>query len=267
MAGTGDRGLRGDDAGLEPGERDDWLECRAGRINPGRRLVDQRVALVGREFLPGRMRQPGRELHRIEARARQHREHVAIRRVEQHAGDAGLALDAAGDEFLHRDVEPENDVIAGLPRLTRQLAHDAAMRVDLDLAGAGEAAQPLVLRPLDPAPADAEIGQLEQRIAGQILIGHRRHVAQHMRGHRAIGIIPDKTLFDRHAGQFRDRDLDARHLLPAQIGAHDDRDKAVLAARLPQHAALLGLAEIDHAAKARSVSSRSPACSGTTTTR
>ena len=156
---------------------------------------------------------------------------------------------AAGDEFLHRHVEPEDDVLARLPRPAAKLAHDAAIGVDLDLAGAGEAAQLRVLRLLDPALADAEIGQFEQRVAGQILFGNRRDIAQHMRGDRAVGVIPDETLFDRHAGQFRNRDLDARHLLPAQIGAHDDRNKGVLAARLAQDAALFGLAELDHAAE------------------
>ena len=70
-----------------------------------------------------------------------------------------------------------------------------------------------------------------------------------MRGERAIGIIPDKALFDRHPRQFRNRDLDARHLLPAQIVADNDRNKAVLAARLAQHAALFGLAELHDAAQ------------------
>ena len=112
------------------------------------------------------MTEPGRELHRVETRARQHRKDIAIRRIEQHTGDAGLALDAARDEFLHRDVEPEDHVLTGLPRPAGQLAHDATVGVHLDLAGAGETAQPHILRLLDPALADAEIGQLEQRVSG-----------------------------------------------------------------------------------------------------
>ena len=73
------------------------------------------------------------------------------------------------------------------------LAHHPAIGVDLDFAGAGAA---------------------EQRIARQLLFRHRRDIAQHMRDGGAVGVVSDHALLDRNAGKFRDRDLDARHLLP-----------------------------------------------------
>ena len=60
---------------------------------------------------------------------------------------------------------PRTTSCPGFPGNAGELAHDPAIGVDLDLAGAGDAAQLDVLRLLDPALADAEIRQFEQRIA------------------------------------------------------------------------------------------------------
>ncbi len=70
-----------------------------------------------------------------------------------------------------------------------------------------------------------------------------------MRGGRPVGVIADHALFDGDAGEFGDRDLDPRHLVPAQIGAHHQRDEAVPAPGVAQHAAAVGIADLDQRAE------------------
>ena len=72
-----------------------------------------------------------------------------------------------------------------------------------------------------------------------------------MRGRGGIGVIADQPLFDRNSGQFGDRHLDPRHLLPTQVGAHDERDKGVLALGVAQDAAQVGLGDLDQPAERR----------------
>ena len=52
-------------------------------------------------------------------------------------------------------------------------------------------------------------------------------------------------MLDGDTGQFRHRDLDPRHLLPAQIGAHNERDKGVLALDIAHDAPAVGLGHFD----------------------
>ena len=66
-----------------------------------------------------------------------------------------------------------------------------------------------------------------------------------MRRGRAEWIEPGEALLDRDAGQLGDGDLDARHLVPAQIGADHDRHEAMLAPDVAQHPAAVGIAELD----------------------
>ncbi len=63
--------------------------------------------------------------------------------------------------------------------------------------------------------------------------------------------MPDHPLLDRHARQFRYRDLDPGHLVPAQIAAHDQRNETVLAARVAQHPMPIGLGDLDKIAESR----------------
>ncbi len=110
-----------------------------------------------------------------------------------------LGAAALGHEFLHRGVDREHDVLARLTVVARNLAHDAAVGVHLDLAGSGGAAQFKVLGFFDAGLADAKIGQFEQRIAGQFLFRHRGDIAKNVRRGRAGGVEPQQPLVDRDA--------------------------------------------------------------------
>ncbi len=126
----------------------------------------------------------------------------------------------------------------------REFAHHAAEGVDLDLAGASRAAQLEIVRFLDPALADAEIRQLDQRIvAVQLVFRDRRDIAHDMRDGVGEGIIPDQALLDRHARKIERVDVDAGHLVPIHVLADRHRDKAVLVADVAQHAAAVAVAQ------------------------
>ena len=119
--------------------------------------------------------------------------------------------------------------MTGLAFDAGEFAHDPAKSVDLNLTGSGETPQLGILRLLDATLADAKIRQFEQRIAGQLLLRNGGDVAERVRGHVAERVVPGEALFDRDPGQFGDGDFDACHLVPAQIGADDDRHEGVLA--------------------------------------
>ena len=84
---------------------------------------------------------------------------------------ASSAREAPVAEALQLEVEGEPEILAGLALAAVELADLAADRVDLDAAEAGAAAQRLVVAALDPVLADAELGQLQQRVAVLRLLG------------------------------------------------------------------------------------------------
>ena len=135
-----------------------------------------------------------------------------------------------------------------LPRLSGdagKFADHPAEGIDFDLACACGASQLQILRLLDPALADAEIRQFEQRIAVELLLGNRGDIADDMRRGLAERVLAGHAPIDREAGQFRNCDLDARHFVPTKIGADDDGHEGMFALDLAQDAAAVGLAHLD----------------------
>src|SRR5208282_5268687 len=114
-------------------------------------------------------------------------------------------------------VEAGHDVAAGPPGYPGEFTDHSAEGVDLDLTCPRATTQFGVLRLLDTALTDAKIRQLKQRIPGQLGLGNRGDVTDHVRRCLAERVGSSEALFDRNAGQFWDGDLDARHLVPAQI--------------------------------------------------
>src|SRR6266851_4588149 len=246
VAGACEGRLRRDDAGLERRQRHHRLEGGAGRVGAADGLVAERRALVVLDALPRRLAHARDEPARVIARARNHGQHLAGPRIHQDAGRALLGGAAPRGKLLQRHVDAEDRLLTGNALLTRQLAHDAPEGIHLDLAGAGAAAQVEVVRLLDAFLADAEVGQLEQRIvARQFLFRDRGNIAQDVRGLLAERIVADEALLDRHARQLQRVDLDARHLFPAQIFADHDGHEAVLAANVAQHPATIRFAQRD----------------------
>jgi len=195
-------------------------------------------------ILPFGRGQAGGEGAGVVARRRGHDQNLAGPDVEQDAGRAALLGAFLHREVLQRGVEAEHNLLPRHALLARQLAHHLAIGVDLDLAGAGGAAQLDVEGLLDAVLADAEVGQLQQRIvAVQLLLRHGGDIAHDMRQLVAEGIVADAALLDRDAGQFEGVDLDARHLVPAHVLLDHHRDEAVLDADLAHDAAPVGIAE------------------------
>jgi hypothetical protein len=172
------------------------------------------VARIRRELLPHRRGEPGGEGCGIEAWARDEGEDVTGHDVEQDAGHTLLGAATARQEVLHRSVEAGHCILAGGSGDPVELADDAAKSVDLDLTRPGTAAQLVVLRLFYPALANAKIRQFEQRVSSQLRLGHSSDIANRMRRGLAQRVGSGEALFDCHAGQFGNGDLDPRHLVP-----------------------------------------------------
>src|SRR5271169_5425085 len=70
-----------------------------------------------------------------------------------------------------------------------------------------------------------------------------------MRGALTQRVGSHAALFDRYARQLRDGDLDARHLVPAQIAADHYRHEWMLSPDVAQYPATVPLADLDQPGK------------------
>src|SRR3546814_17750842 len=84
-----------------------------------------------------------------------------------------------------------------------QLADHAADGVDLHLADIGLAAQLDIVGALDAALADAEFGNRQQRIAGEVVDRRLTDIADDVAGEHALGIEPATNHLDLHTRQVR----------------------------------------------------------------
>ena len=243
MAGAGDDVARPGDPRLERRERHDHLEGRPRRIEPVGRLVDQRRGARRRPLPPLRRADAGIEDVRVEGRLGGHGQHLAVAGVEQDGG--GAFLDLAADRLLQLGIDADLDVLAGDALAAVELADDAADGVHLDLHGTGASAQDAVVVPLDPGAADADAGQLHQRVVAGIGFRRRGDVADDMRQVLGLGVDAGGAHVDRDAGQVGRVDLDPRHFLPGQEFAQDDGDEAAVAAHLALDPRLFVVAERD----------------------
>ena len=167
IAGAVDPVARRDRPGLQRRQRHRHLEGRAGRIQPGGRVVDQRRAPVLRPLRPLRLRHAGIEQRRIERRVGGHRQHLAVAAV-QHHGAGALVAEPVEHRLLQPGVDREADFLARHALLAVQLADHPADRVHLELHRAGAAAQREIVVLLHPGAADPDAGQRQQRVVGHI---------------------------------------------------------------------------------------------------
>ena len=98
---------------------------------------------------------------------------------------------------------------------------------------------------LDAVLADAEIGQLQQRVAGLLCLRDRSNIPDDVRRAWAQGVRSGEALLDRHARQLGYGYFNPRHVLPAEIGTNHDRHEGMLAANVTQHPAAIRLADFD----------------------
>ena len=157
-----------------------------------------------------------------------------------------MLLDAVGHEALQVEIDGQQRIGAGLALGAVELAHHAADGVDLDLDGAGPAAQLVLERALHALLAEAQGGQLQHRIvaAGEILVGDPAGVADDVAHQLDLGIVARLAEIDEHAGQVGRVELQACHLFPAEVLAHHHGLGVAAAAQFSQQAALLDLTQV-----------------------
>ncbi len=233
---------------LQPGERNRHLERRAGRIDAGDRAIEQRRAPVACPRGPLRLRDAGIEHRRVEGGIGAHRQHLAVAAVEHHGGGA-LVAEPAEHSLLQAGVERQAKFLALLAFLTVQLADHTAECIHLELNRARGAAQVEVARLLEAGAPDPDARQRQLRIAGDILLRWRRHVAHDVRQVIAVGVLARGADVDHDAGQIGGVDLDRRHLVPAEELAHHDGNEPSVAVHLAFDASTLVLGERHDAAE------------------
>jgi hypothetical protein len=155
--------------------------------------------------------------------------------VEDHGRRTLLETEALMDEALQVQVQREVQILARLAVPTIQLLDLAADRIDLEAAQPGPPAQLLLVDLLDAALADPELRQLEQRIAGQLVLRYRPDIPDHVGSELARRVVPEQPGIEGHARQVRPVDRDPGDLGPVQILAHRDRHEGPAPARLGQH--------------------------------
>ncbi len=176
------------------------------------------------------------------------REHQDLALGYRHADAAGTFLrrETRVGEALQAHVEGQRDRLAGTAVVSAELANDAAKRIDLDLAGAGGAAQHLVVLALDAALADPHVGQLEQRVARQVLLGDGSDIAGTVHDRRTERIRTREADLDLHARQAGRVELDPAHLFPGEVVADRHRHERALPADLAHHPATDEVLDLDH---------------------
>ena len=210
------------------------LECRHGGHDLERRprgvlaadaFVDQRRARIGAQLLPRAATQPAAEQAGIEAGDRGERHHAAGTCIQHDGARRGLGGQALDRKSLQLEIERQPDVLACHALLPAELADLTAEGVDLDPAETGTATQYPVVASLDAALADAELGQMQERVRVLRLLAdvHRADIAQHMRESRTLRVVPQQTGIQCHARKLGGPDREPRHLVPAQVLAHQER--------------------------------------------
>ena len=153
--------------------------------------------------------------------------------IEDH-GRSALLAEACRDVLLKPEVDGQHVVVARPAGPAAELANHAAIGVDLDLPGAGLAAERGLHHLLGAVLADAEVREREQRIVRQLRFIDGADVADDVDRVGPEGVEAAPADVDHHAGQIGRVDLDLRDFLPRQVLADRDRDELLLAPGLAQ---------------------------------
>ena len=228
--------VRAEPAAFQRGQGHDHLEGRSRRVLAGDRLVGEREARMGDQLPPLPSADAGGEQVGVVARHRRQRQDVARMDIEHH-GRAAFLAEACRDVLLEPEVDGQHVIVARPAGPAAELADHAAVGVDLDLPGAGLAAQRGLQHLLGAVLADAEVGQAEQRVVRPLQVGlvHGADVADDVDRVVAEGVEPASADVDHHAGEVGRVDLDLGDLLPRQVLAHRDGHELLVAPGLAQH--------------------------------
>ena len=187
------------------------FQCRTRRIQPARRLVDQRLMVVGTQPAIFAVADPVRKAVRIKARHRDKGQDVAVGTVDDDRR-ARLAAHPPCDKFLQIGVDRQMDGLALHVGLGVEVADDPAARGDFDPPRPGLALQHRLKIFLQPILADFVPRRDVQRILRLLIFfGVRRpDIADQMPDRGAGRIIARKATLRGDAGHFGQADQDRR---------------------------------------------------------
>ena len=198
------------------------LKVEPGGYWPRMHLLTSGVRGLSRRSRQVPCAQTAGERGRVVARHGGQRHHPARAHVDDDRTGRELGREARDAEALQLEIQGQAHVGAGHALAAVELADLAADRVDLDPAEAGATAQGQVVATLDPALADAELGQMQQRIPVLRLLGrvHGPDIADDVGEGAPLRIGAQQAGIEDHAGQFRRMHGDLGDLAPVQILAH-----------------------------------------------
>ena len=220
MAGAIDGFFGADDALFKGGHGHDHLVGRSGRVGALHGLVDQRAVFrLQQRVIIGRGYPPDEQV-RVVAGRRGIGDQIAVLAIHDHDGGA-FATQTGLHKVLQLGIDGKLQIRPRLPFAAGQFAHHTAGGVDLDLFGAGRAAQQGFLSGLDVDLADLETGDAQHRIGVfqrvQIGLAHAAHTADNMRKVRPAGIDTGQADLGADTGQGGGVDRHAADLVPCDI--------------------------------------------------
>ena len=201
--------FRPDDAVLEPRERHQRLDGRAGRIGAAQDAVEERLVRVlgEREVLAAR--DAAGKAVRVERRQAREYQHVAVGRVDRHHA-AAPAREGFLGHALQLDVDRHAQVAARLRLVRAQLrvralgeARRPTLGVHQHLAIAAGAQQFRLVGAFDTGLADHAGPEIALTVhAHQVGLADRADVAERVGADRAVGIVARHARLEQHARQF-----------------------------------------------------------------
>ncbi len=232
-------------------QRHEGLVGRSGRIGAAQRAVQQRVVGVFVEPLPGLGIDAVDEHIGVETGARDERQHRAGCRFDRHQRAAPVAVQGFG-QLLQAGIDRQDQVGAWHRRRARQGAHDPSARRDLDLVGADQAVQGLLVRLFNAGFSD--VGRTG--IAGQqilvvqpfeILFRDPSDVPEQMRRRVAQRVAAKRTCADLDAREAVTLNRKACNFLIAQPGLECHAFRTAGIAQQPPEAHPLAFGDLDDA--------------------
>src|SRR5208283_2250233 len=205
---------------LESRDRVNDFEGRAGWVNSLDDAILQWMVRVGRQFAPRRRLHTAAKEVGVESRMRNHREHVAVSRIERDEG-AVLSGHRLFRGLLKIEIDGHDDAFAGRVGNFLEHAQPPSDGVNFDLLSAGVAAQKTL-----PHALESEFSDLVAHvIVGpllKIVPGHLTDVAEQMRGKLAVQVMPRGRYLQTDAGQIELMRLERHHLLPSKTLGDSD---------------------------------------------
>ncbi len=145
---------------------------------------------------------------------RNHREHVAVSRIERDEG-AVLPGHRLLGGLLQIEIDSHDDALAGLVGNFLEHAQAPPDGVNFDLLSAGVAAQKTLPHALEAEFSDL-VAHVVVGLLDQVVLGHLADVAEQMRGELAVQVMPRRGDLETDAGEIELMRLQRHDLLPSK---------------------------------------------------